>query len=278
MNTFWIITLIVVSIIGIAIIAFFLRISYIQELDVITKEELEEFYKTRLKIILTEEQKRLLSFGSIYSLMYENGGKALLIEPYCKLKIELESNIEYWGVYNTDDAKEVLADLVERKRTVVYDALFQYSLDEVEKIKELIIQLEEVGEDLQYNQETNKTAIVKIQHFLLLFKTQIMLLSRYQPTVLSEIYTSLTSISMMNIEDLHHFFEKWGYAFSMITQFPNQRELNKIWKEIAQGLEIDLSEVEKTQSTYAWDICRAVICRGASILTDILQKKKCGRR
>lgn len=129
----------------------------------ISKEELEEFRKTHPKINLTEEQKRLLTFGAIYALMHENGRTVIPIEPTIKLEDEIEGNQEQWGVYNSDDAREVLADLLARKRTKTFDKNFDKEPD----------------------------------------------LIRHQ-------------------------------------------------KKIAEKLEIDISEVKKTTSTYAWDVCRAV--------------------
>ncbi|OTG82286.1 DUF1266 domain-containing protein [Acinetobacter sp. ANC 4648] len=42
-----------------------------------------------------------------------------------------------------------------------------------------------------------------------------------------------------------------------LLQHPSE-DLSKIKKQIAKDLKIDLSLVKQTQSTYAWDICRAV--------------------
>ncbi|RYG11777.1 MAG: hypothetical protein EOO07_20070 [Chitinophagaceae bacterium] len=51
----------------------------------ISIEELEEFRKTHPKINLTEEQKRLLTFGAIYALMDENGRTVKGDDWYCQL-------------------------------------------------------------------------------------------------------------------------------------------------------------------------------------------------
>lgn len=48
-----------------------------------------------------------------------------------------------------------------------------------------------------------------------------------------------------------------SHQIDAVLQDPSE-DLSKIQKQIAKGLKIDLSMVEQTQSTYAWDICRAV--------------------
>lgn len=129
----------------------------------ITSAELNEFRRTHAKINLTKEQERLLTFGAIYSLMPINGRTVLLIEPAIRKEVNIEGNQKSWGVYNTDDAREALGDLLARKTTTLFD--------------------------------------------------------------------------------------------SKLHKMP---EIKQYQKKIAKRLGINISEVEKTTSTYAWDVCRAV--------------------
>lgn len=82
---------------------------------------------------LTEEQKRLLSFGGI--LFYYRGEKILGIKPESNLNEYIGGLAQQWEVTNTEEAKETLNDLLLLKRSSEFDPIFLESTKELSSIQ-----------------------------------------------------------------------------------------------------------------------------------------------
>lgn len=82
---------------------------------------------------LTEEQKRLLSFGGI--LFYYRGEKILGIKPESNLNEYIGGLRQQWEVTNTEEAKETLNDLLLLQRSSEFDPIFLESTKELSSIQ-----------------------------------------------------------------------------------------------------------------------------------------------
>lgn len=118
---------------GIAI----LFIAYLIFLKTIMKKrnnkQLENFSNNHSDEPLTEEQKRLLSFGGI--LFYYRGEKILGIKPEGSLNQYVGGLAQQWEITNEAEAKETLNDLLALERSSEFDPLLQESSKELSSIQ-----------------------------------------------------------------------------------------------------------------------------------------------
>lgn len=94
---------------------------------------LENFNNNHNGEPLTEEQKRLLSFGGI--LFYYRGEKILGIKPESNLNEYIGGLAQQWEVTNTEEAKETLNDLLLLQRSGEFDPIFLESTKELSSIQ-----------------------------------------------------------------------------------------------------------------------------------------------
>ncbi|MNV43010.1 hypothetical protein D3C71_1347130 [compost metagenome] len=115
-----------------------LFIAYMIFLKTSTKKrngkQLENFNKHHSGAPLTEEQKRLLSFGGI--LFYYRGEKILGIKPEGGLNQYIGGLKQQWEVTNEAEAKERLNELLELQRSSEFEPILQESSKELYGIQE----------------------------------------------------------------------------------------------------------------------------------------------
>ncbi len=99
-------------------------------------KQMESFDKNHSGAPLTEEQKRLLSFGGI--LFYYRGEKILGIKPESGLNQYIGGLNQQWDVTNTAEAKERLNELLELERSNSFEPLLQESSNELNGIQKEI--------------------------------------------------------------------------------------------------------------------------------------------
>lgn len=94
---------------------------------------LENFNSNHSDEPVTEEQKRLLSFGGI--LFYYRGEKILGVKPESNLNEYVGGLAQQWEVTNTEEAKETLDDLLLLQRSSEFDPIFLESSKELSSIQ-----------------------------------------------------------------------------------------------------------------------------------------------
>lgn len=99
-------------------------------------KHMEEFNKNHSDAPLTEEQKRLLSFGGI--LFYYRGEKILGIKPESGLNQYIGGLNQQWDVTNAAEAKERLNELLELQRSSEFEPLLQQASNELNSIQKEI--------------------------------------------------------------------------------------------------------------------------------------------
>lgn len=96
-------------------------------------EQLESFNNNHSGEPLTEEQKRLLSFGGI--LFYYRGEKILGITPENNLNEYIGGLHQQWEITNGTEAKETLADLLSLQKSNEFEPIFFQSTPELNRIQ-----------------------------------------------------------------------------------------------------------------------------------------------
>lgn len=99
-------------------------------------KQMEDFNKNHSDAPLTEEQKRLLSFGGI--LFYYRGEKILGIKPESGLNQYIGGLNQQWDVTNAAEAKERLNELLELERSGEFEPILQESSNELNSIQKEI--------------------------------------------------------------------------------------------------------------------------------------------
>ncbi|UUV20860.1 DUF1266 domain-containing protein [Paenimyroides aestuarii] len=124
-------------IIGGVAIAFIIYMVVLQNMMKKRKaQQLENFNSNHSGNPLTEEQKRLLTFGAI--LFYHRGEKILGISPEGNLDVITYGLKQQWEISNSEEAKETLNDLLMLQRSTEFEPLFQQSSPELSKIQKNI--------------------------------------------------------------------------------------------------------------------------------------------
>ncbi|MGU3375690.1 DUF1266 domain-containing protein [Chryseobacterium sp. M5A1_1a] len=96
-------------------------------------KQLENFNNNHSDEPLTEEQKRLLSFGGI--LFYYRGEKILGIKPENSLNEYVGGLNQQWEITNGTEAKETLADLLSLQKSNEFEPIFFQSTQELSSIQ-----------------------------------------------------------------------------------------------------------------------------------------------
>lgn len=99
-------------------------------------QQLENFNNNHSNTPLTDEQKRLLSFGGI--LFYYRGEKILGIKPESGLNHYIGGLAQQWEVTSETTAKETLNDLLALERSTEFEPLLQESSTELNSIQKEI--------------------------------------------------------------------------------------------------------------------------------------------
>ncbi|OWP85482.1 hypothetical protein BWK60_13865, partial [Flavobacterium covae] len=97
---------------------------------------LDEFEKNNSGLPLTEEQKRLLSFGGI--LFYYRGEKILGMKPEKNLFEYIGGLKQQWEISNTAEAKETLNKLLNLERSNEFEPIINQQSKELSSIQKKI--------------------------------------------------------------------------------------------------------------------------------------------
>ncbi len=100
------------------------------------QQQLDELKKNHSGSPVTEEQKRLLTFGAI--LFYHRGEKILDILPDQRLEIYVYGLKQQWEINNSQEAKEALNNLLQLKRSFEFEPVLQQPSLELSKIQKRI--------------------------------------------------------------------------------------------------------------------------------------------
>jgi Protein of unknown function (DUF1266) len=95
--------------------------------------QLNEFNKTHSNTPLTEEQKRILSFGAI--LFYNRNEKLLGIKPETRLDEYSAGLKNQWEITNSAEAKQTLSDLMTLQKSNQFIQMLQQPSEELNKIQ-----------------------------------------------------------------------------------------------------------------------------------------------
>jgi hypothetical protein len=97
------------------------------------EKQLETFNNNHSDEPLTDEQKRLLSFGGI--LFYYRGEKILGIKPENSLDAYIGGLKQQWEITNTTEAKNRLNNLLSLQKSTEFDPIFLQSSKELSRIQ-----------------------------------------------------------------------------------------------------------------------------------------------
>ena len=100
------------------------------------QKQLNNFNSNHSGSPLTEQQKRLLTFGAI--LFYHRGEKILGITPESRLDEYVHGLTQQWEISNSEEAKETLNNLLELQRSTEYESLLQQPSSDISKIQKSI--------------------------------------------------------------------------------------------------------------------------------------------
>ncbi|SOD11761.1 DUF1266 domain-containing protein [Pedobacter xixiisoli] len=114
------------------------------------QQQLDEFKSTHSGNPLTEEQKRLLTFGAI--LFYYRMEKILGFTPENGLDQYISGLQNQWEISNAEDAKETLNNLLALRRSTEFYLLLQQPSPELAKIQKNIAK--ELGIELSVVEQT----------------------------------------------------------------------------------------------------------------------------
>ncbi len=129
MNVFYIVG-------GVAIV-FIIYLVFLQVMMKKRKEkQLAEFDKNHSNSPLTEEQKKILSFGAI--LFYSRQEKILGIKPEARIDLYIGGLKNEWGITNSQEAKDVLESLLKLERSEEIDLVIQQPSEVAANIKKSI--------------------------------------------------------------------------------------------------------------------------------------------
>lgn len=129
MNVFYIVG-------GVAIV-FIVYLVFLQVMMKKRKEkQLAEFDKNHSNSSLTEEQKKILSFGAI--LFYARQEKILGIKPESRIELYIGGLKNEWGITSSQDAKDVLESLLNLQRSENIDSVIQQPSKELTNVQKSI--------------------------------------------------------------------------------------------------------------------------------------------
>ncbi len=138
-------------IIGGIAVAFVIYLLFLQTMMKKRKEkQIEKFNNNHSNTPLTEEQKRMLSFGAILS--YYRQERILGIKLEKRLDQYVYGLKEQWGISNSEEAKDILNDLLALKRSLEFSPLLQQPSKELAKIQSSIAK--GLGIDLSVVEQT----------------------------------------------------------------------------------------------------------------------------
>ncbi|MDQ8005658.1 MAG: DUF1266 domain-containing protein [Pedobacter sp.] len=100
------------------------------------QQQLENFNSNHSGNPLTEQQKRLLTFGAI--LFYHRMEKILGITPEERLDHYVYGLSQQWEISNAEEAKETLVNLLALKRSSEFEAFVSQPSSDLEKIQKNI--------------------------------------------------------------------------------------------------------------------------------------------
>ncbi|MNJ91848.1 hypothetical protein D3C87_95030 [compost metagenome] len=115
------------------------------------QQQLDNFNNNHSGNPLTEQQKRLLTFGSI--LFYHRGEKILGITPEQRLDHYVHGLKQQWDISNPEEAKETLNNLVQLQRSTEFKPLLQQSSSELAAIQKSIAK--GLGLEISVVEQTN---------------------------------------------------------------------------------------------------------------------------
>lgn len=100
------------------------------------QKQLDNFNNNHSGNPLTEQQKRLLTFGAI--LFYHRGEKILGITPENRLDQYVFGLKQQWEISNSEEAKATLNDLLQLQRSTGFEPLLQQPSSDLAKIQKSI--------------------------------------------------------------------------------------------------------------------------------------------
>jgi hypothetical protein len=100
------------------------------------QQQLDSFNSNHSGSAVTEEQKRLLTFGAI--LFYHRSEKILGITPEKGLDQYVYGLKQQWEISNADEAKETLNDLLQLHRSTEFEPILQQRSSDLAKIQKSI--------------------------------------------------------------------------------------------------------------------------------------------
>jgi len=100
------------------------------------QKQLDNFNNSHSGNALTEQQKRLLTFGAI--LFYYRGEKILNFTPENRLDQYIHGLSQQWEISNSDQAKETLNNLLNLERSSEFKPILELHSPDLEKIKKSI--------------------------------------------------------------------------------------------------------------------------------------------
>lgn len=109
---------------------------YLIVLKTMKQRQLDKFKNSHSGKSLTEQQKRLLTFGAVLS--YHRSENILGILPERGLNEYVAGLKTQWEITNTEDAKHTLNELLQLKRSTEFESLLQQPSAELADIQQTI--------------------------------------------------------------------------------------------------------------------------------------------